>query len=111
MILRGGGKSGRGGLSRRRVILLVAMLALIAAMFALKSMGVAGLNGAQMRDMDWNADGTVSQTEMLQGFHAVIVRERVEGKRVCRSYAWRRAPEDPIRVDCRVQLVPEAEAE
>lgn len=111
MILRGTGKGGRGGLSRRRVILLVAMLALIAAMFALKSMGVAGLNGAQVRDMDWNADGTVSQAEMLQGFHAVIVHERIEGKRVCRSYAWRRAPEEPIRVDCRVQLAPENASE
>ncbi len=90
--------------SPRRKALLVAVLALLATMLALRFMGIAGFNGTQPREMDWNGDGVADQAEIVQGFTVVAVRVRQEGRRTCRSYARLRAPETPLRVDCRVEI-------
>ena len=47
--------------SRRRKVLLVAVLLLMAAMVALRLMGIAGFNGTEPRAMDWNDDGVATR--------------------------------------------------
>ena len=89
-------------LSGRRKVLF-AMVALILLLVAgLRWAGVAGLNGTEPRQMDWNADGEVSRMEILQAYTTIVVRESVDGNRSCRSYARLRDRGNPIRVDCRV---------
>ncbi|MCA0394954.1 MAG: EF-hand domain-containing protein [Proteobacteria bacterium] len=90
--------------SRRRKALLAAVLVMLAAMGVLRWLGVAGFSGTQPREMDWDSDGTVTQAEMLQGFTVIAVTERRDGRRTCRSYARLRAPDQPLRVDCRVEI-------
>jgi len=90
--------------SAPRRALLVVMLAMLVAMLILRALDVAGFNGTAHTDMDWNGDGEVTWSEIVQGFYAVSVRETREGARVCRHYAFLRRPDDAIRVDCRVQI-------
>ena len=90
--------------SPRRKALLAMVLALLAAMLVLRFLGVAGFNGTQPNEMDWNGDGVADQAEIVQGFTIVAVRVRQEGRRTCRSYARLRAPESALRVDCRVEI-------
>jgi len=90
--------------SPRRKALLVAVLALLAAMLALRFLGIAGFNGTQPREMDWNGDGVADQAEIVQGFTVVAVQARQEGRRTCRSYARLGAPDAVLRVDCRVEV-------
>ena len=85
-------------------MLLAAVLALLAAMLALRFLSVAGFNGTRPDEMDWNGDGVADQSEIVQGFTIVAVRVRQEGRRTCRSYARLRAPESALRVDCRVEI-------
>jgi len=101
---RSSSSSSRRGFSPPRLALLATLLAMLTAMLILRVLDVAGFNGTVYTDMDWNADGQVTWPEILQGFYAVRVREVSEGRRVCRHYAFLRTPDQPIRVDCRVEM-------
>lgn len=92
--------------SPRRKALLGAVLLMLAAMLVLRLMGVAGFNGTQPRQMDWNDDGVATRAEIVQGYTIVAVRETREGRRSCRHYARLRDPQTPFRVECRVELQP-----
>lgn len=96
-------KPRRGGFSRRRRALLVIVAMLLAALGWMYYIDAAGLNGIEAKDMDWNADGTVTQDEMLQSYYAVSVRTQQEGPRQCSTYYWRRDGKE-IRVDCRTSF-------
>ena len=90
-------------LSTRRKALLGLVLIALGAVGWLAYVGAAGISGMPMEDMDWNADGTVSQQEIFQSFHAVVVKKTVEGRRECSAYQWR-GDHRPIRVDCRTSM-------
>ncbi|MCW5579841.1 MAG: EF-hand domain-containing protein [Luteimonas sp.] len=98
----------RSRFSPRRKALLVAMLALVAAMLVLRFLGIAGFNGTQPREMDWNGDGVADQAEIVQGFTIVAVETVHEGPRSCRRYARLRDPDALLRVDCRVEVAGDA---
>jgi len=104
MLLRSPSPTSRRGFSPRRLALLATLLAIFAAMLILRALDVAGFNGTAYTDMDWNGDGEVTWPEIVQGFYAVRVRETREGRRICRHYAFMRAPDQAIRVDCRVEV-------
>ena len=91
----------------RRKILLGIVVALLALVAGLHYTGSAATHGITTRDMDWNGDGQVTQSEILQSFYAVTVQKTENGARQCSAYAWRKTGE-PIRVDCRTTLKPEA---
>lgn len=90
-------------ISGRRKTLLAMLAAILLLMGAMRWFGIAGLSGTQAHEMDWNADGRVSRTEILQAYSVVVVSEMRDGRRVCRSYAWLRDRDNPIRVDCRTE--------
>ncbi|MCD7098652.1 EF-hand domain-containing protein [Stenotrophomonas sp. MMGLT7] len=90
----------RGPLSGRRRVLLVILLLVLAWLAYAWFAGMAITRGVEMRDMDWDGDGTVSRTELAQAFYAVVVEESQQGSRHCRTFKWRRSGEQ-IRVDCR----------
>jgi len=96
------------GFSRRRVALLLAVLVMLALMWLLRALSIAGFNGTAFEQMDWNGDGQATWAEILQGFYAVSVHEHAEAagdhRRTCRRYAFLRTPDTPIRVDCRVEF-------
>src|SRR5690606_28640324 len=69
----------RWRLSPRRKALLATVLLAMVAMLALRWMGVAGFNGTQPREMDWNDDGVATRAEILQGYTIVGVEETREG--------------------------------
>ena len=94
----------RSRFSPRRKALAVAVLLLLAAMLALRLTGIAGFNGTQPREMDWNDDGLATRAEIVQGYTVIAVDETREGARTCRRYAWLRDREAPIRVECRVEF-------
>jgi len=94
----------RSRFSPRRKVLLVAVLLLLATMLALRFMGIAGFNGTQPREMDWNDDGVATGDEILQGYTIVAIRETREGTRTCRQYARLRDRQAPFRVECRVEF-------
>jgi len=96
--------SSQHGFSPPRLALLLTLLAMLVAMLVLRMLDVAGFNGTALTDMDWNGDGEVTWPEIVQGFYAVRVREVSEGRRVCRHYTFLRAPDQTIRVDCRVEM-------
>lgn len=96
--------------SPRRQVLLAFVAALLVAVAWLHFTGAAGTSGIPSKDMDWNADGTVSEEEILQSFYAVTVEKKTEGPRECRSYAWRRDGKS-IRVDCRTTMVEPSSAD
>ena len=98
-------------LSGRRKALLAAVLAMLALVGVMSWLGVAGFRGTQPRDMDWNADGTVTRGEIVQGYYAVAVRETTEGRRTCRNFVWLRDTAAPIRVECRVEFESPAAAD
>jgi len=94
--------------SPRRRALLVVVVVLLAAVAWLHFTGAAGISGMATRDMDWNNDGQVTESEILQSFYAVTVKKTREGPRECSAYAWR-GSKAPIRVDCRTVIKPQAE--
>lgn len=100
----------RWRLSRRRRVLLAAVLLAMAAMLVLRLMGVAGFNGTQPREMDWDDDGVATRAEILAGYSLVAVEQTREGPRSCRRYARLGRRDEPFRVECRVVLVPDADA-
>lgn len=85
---------------RKMLFAMVALILLLVA--ALRWVGVAGLHGTEPRQMDWDGDGEVTRTEILQAYTTVVVSESADGNRSCRSYARLRDRANPIRVDCRV---------
>jgi hypothetical protein len=94
----------RARFSPRRKALLAAVLLLLGAMFALRMIGVAGFNGTQPREMDWNDDGVATRDEILQGYTIIAIHETREGARTCRHYARLRDRSAPFRVECRVEF-------
>ncbi len=96
----------RWRLSTRRKLLLGTVLLVMAAMLVLRLMGVAGFNGTQPREMDWNEDGVASRAEIVQGYTVIVVDQTRDGPRTCRRYARLRERQAPFRVDCRVVLDP-----
>ena len=103
-------KTRRPRFSPRRKALLGAVLLMLAVMLALRLMGVAGFNGTQPRQMDWNDDGVATREEIVQGYTIVGVRETSEGRRSCRHYARLGDRDNPFRVECRVELQPQQSA-
>ena len=97
---------GRPRFSARRRALLVLVVLLLAAVAWLHFTGAAGISGMATKDMDWNNDGQVTESEILQSFYAVTVKKTEEGPRQCSAYAWRGSGE-AIRVDCRTVIKPE----
>ena len=94
-------------LSARRKALLLTLAVALVLMLVLRGVGVAGFNGTEVRDMDWDSNGEVTRSEILQGYSTVVVGETTEGNRVCRSYARLRDRNDALRVDCRVEFASE----
>ena len=100
----------RWRLSPRRRVLLAAVLLAMVAMLVLRLMGVAGFNGTQPREMDWDDDGVVTRAEIVRGYSVVAVEQTSEGPRTCRRYVRLGQRDEPFRVECRVVLVPEPDA-
>ncbi|RLK49933.1 hypothetical protein BCL79_3421 [Stenotrophomonas rhizophila] len=90
----------RGRFTRRRKALLVLVLIVLAWLGYAWYAGIAITQGIQQEDMDWNADGTVSRTEVFQSSYAVGVDKTVDGNRHCSTYYWRDTRQQ-IRVDCK----------
>ena len=88
---------------RRKVLLGMVLLAMV-AMLVLRLLGVAGFNGVQPREMDWNDDGLASQAEIVQGYTRILVESRQEGARTCRRYVRMGDRSNPLRVECRVEF-------
>ena len=93
--------------STRRKALLGLVAIALAVIGWLQYIGAAGISGIPTKDMDWNADGTVSQQEIFESFHAVAVKKTREGQRECSSYYWRKDLRS-IRVECRTVMAPAA---
>lgn len=93
--------------STRRKALLGLVVIALAVIGWLQYIGAAGISGIPTKDMDWNADGTVTQQEILQSFYAVVVKKTHEGQRECSSYYWRK-DQVSIRVECRTVMAPAA---
>lgn len=91
---------GRPRFSMRRRVLLGLVIVLLAAVAWLHYTDAAGTHGIETKDMDWNGDGTVTQTEILQAFYAVVVTQTQEGRRQCNTFAWR-SDGKTIRMDCK----------
>jgi hypothetical protein len=94
----------RARFSPRRKALLAAVLLALGAMTALRLMGIAGFNGTQPREMDWNDDGVATGAEIVQGYTVIGIHETREGQRTCRHYARLRDRQAPFRVECRVEF-------
>lgn len=92
--------------STRRKALLGLALIVLGVLGWLQYVGAAGISGITTKDMDWNADGTVTQQEIMQAFHAVAVTKTREGRRECSEYYWRQDKRG-IRVDCRTSMAAE----
>ena len=103
-------KRSRLPLSPRRKVLLATVLLVLVAMTVLRMMGVAGFNGTQPREMDWDDDGVATRAEILRGYSVIAVEQTRDGPRTCRRYVRLGRGDAPFRVECRVVLVPEAEA-
>ena len=93
--------------STRRKALLGLVVIALGVVGWLQYVGAAGISGIHTKDMDWNADGTVSQQEIFESFHAVAVKKTSEGQRECNSYYWRK-DQSSIRVECRTVMAPAA---
>ena len=93
--------------STRRKALLGLVVIALAVVGWLQYIGAAGISGIRTRDMDWNADGTVTQQEIFESFYAVAVKKTSEGQRECSSYYWRK-DQSSIRVECRTVVAPAA---
>jgi len=71
--------------------------------------GLAFTTGMPAAEMDWDADGAVTNREILQSAYAVTAQTTrtpmTSGLRVCRSYRWLgHADAQPIRVSCRTDV-------
>ncbi len=97
----------RAPFTPRRLATLGFFITLLIIVGWLHFTGAAATRGLERKEMDWNADGTVSMQEMLQSFYAVTVKVTQDGARECREYAWR-GDGQTLRVDCRTVVKPEA---
>jgi hypothetical protein len=93
----------RSRFSTRRKALLGLVVIALGVVGWLQYVGAAGISGIPTKDMDWNADGTVTQSEIMQAFYAVGVTKTREGQRECSEYFWRKDKRG-IRVDCRTSM-------
>ncbi|NDK39169.1 EF-hand domain-containing protein [Pseudoxanthomonas gei] len=96
-------EASRPRFSTRRKALLGLVAIALGVVAWLQYVGAAGISGMATKDMDWNADGSVSQQEIFQSFHSVSVTKTRDGRRQCSSYYWR-ADRRPIRLDCRTEM-------
>ncbi|WP_140719044.1 MULTISPECIES: EF-hand domain-containing protein [Gammaproteobacteria] len=90
----------RGKFTARRKALAGVMLVVLAWLGYAWYAGMAITQGVELRDMDWNGDGTASRSEIAQAFYAVAVKKTVDGNRHCSTFYWRGSGQQ-IRVDCR----------
>ncbi|MEP6908394.1 MAG: hypothetical protein ABI858_10510 [Pseudoxanthomonas sp.] len=97
----------RSRFSTRRKALLGLVLIALAVVGWLQYIGAAGISGIPTKEMDWDADGMVTQQEIMQAFYAVGVEKTHQGQRECSEYFWRDGRRG-IRVDCRTNLAPPA---
>ncbi|MET1162045.1 MAG: EF-hand domain-containing protein [Pseudoxanthomonas sp.] len=88
--------------TRRKALFGLVAIALLVVGW-MQYIGAAGISGIPTKEMDWNADGTVTQQEILQAFYAVGVTKTREGQRECSEYRWRKGNRS-IRVDCRTSM-------
>ncbi len=93
----------KGRFTTRRKVLLGVILLILAWLAWAGWAGLAITQGVEFKDMDWNGDGKVTEQEIMQAFYAVVVEKHTEGRRECRSYAWR-SDGTSIRVDCRTTV-------
>ncbi len=93
--------SRRNSVRRRALVALAVLVLALAGWMYINS--VAGITGMPTSDMDWDGDGSVTRTEMLQAWHAVSVKRSREGARTCAAYHWR-GEGTSIRVDCRTEF-------
>lgn len=91
--------------TRRKAVLGLVVIAL-GVVGWLQYVGAAGISGIPTKEMDWNADGTVTQQEIMQSFYAVGVTKTSQGQRECSEYYWRDGKRS-IRVDCRTTMATE----
>jgi hypothetical protein len=96
----------RSRFSTRRKALLGLVAIALGVVGWLQYVGAAGISGIPTREMDWNADGTVTQQEIMQAFYSVGVTKTSEGQRECSEYYWRDGKRS-IRVDCRTTIATE----
>ncbi|MBO9716645.1 MAG: hypothetical protein J7507_07505 [Pseudoxanthomonas sp.] len=95
----------RGKLTPRRKLLLAILAVALLAIGWAGWVGMAATRGIEVRDMDWNEDGTVSGLEIAQSFFAVTAAREHDGRRECTTF--RRFPGgEVIRVDCRTVFGP-----
>lgn len=90
----------RGRFTRRRKALLILVLVVLGWLGYAWYANIAITRGIEQQDMDWDGDGSVSRTEVLQAFYAVGVDDTQEGNRHCRTFYWR-GNREQIRVDCK----------
>ncbi len=93
----------------RRKILLGIVVGLLALVAGLHYTGSAATHGITTRDMDWNADGTVTQGEIAQAIFSVVVEQKQDGNRQCNTFAWRSGA-GTIRMDCKTVFQADAAA-
>jgi hypothetical protein len=98
----------RSRFSTRRKALLGLVAIALGVVGWLQYVGAAGISGIPTKEMDWNADGTVTQQEIMQSFYAVGVTKTSQGQRECSEYYWREGKRS-IRVDCRTTMAAEPE--
>ena len=92
--------------STRRKALLGLVAIALGVVGWLQYVGAAGISGIPSKEMDWNADGTVTQQEIMQSFYSVGVTKTSQGPRECSEYYWRDGKRS-IRVDCRTTMATE----
>ena len=95
--------------TRRKAVLGLVVIAL-GVVGWLQYVGAAGISGIPTKEMDWNADGTVTQQEIMQSFYAVGVTKTSQGQRECSEYYWREG-KLRILVDCRTTMATEPNKE
>jgi hypothetical protein len=93
----------RGRLTARRKVLFGLLATALLLVGLAGWLGMAATRGVATEDMDWDGDGQVVTSEILQAMYAVTAERRKEGNRECTTYRWFRS-QDVIRVDCRTVL-------
>lgn len=95
----------KGRLSNRRIALFATVAALLLALGWMRYTNAAALSGMPFKEMDWNEDGELTRTEVLQGFFTVTAVTTQDGNRRCVDYR-RRGSAESIRVECRTETAP-----
>ncbi|MEN4902547.1 hypothetical protein [Luteimonas sp. TWI1416] len=90
----------RGRMSSRRVALFATLAVVLLALGWMRYTGAAALSGIEFKDMDWNEDGELTRSEVLQGFFTIVAVRTTDGARSCVDYR-RRGSGESIRVECR----------